>query len=61
MVFIKENNVPPLQCKTSRVVGIIFFGSDDKCQVVKIKTSNEKFKRSMSKICPHPVNSWIII
>lgn len=59
MVLIKGHIVPSLQWKIARVIDI-FLGPDNKCRVVKIKVSNGEFTRSILKLCPLPLDAYLL-
>lgn len=51
LVLVKEDNITPLKWPLARIVEIIP-GPDGRVRLVRIRTSNGNFLRSISKICP---------
>ncbi|XP_072400610.1 uncharacterized protein [Diabrotica undecimpunctata] len=56
LVVLKEDNLPPCQWKMGRV-SEVYVGPDDKVRGARIQTTNGKYKRSVSKVCPLPIDS----
>lgn len=56
LVLIKEENVPPLQWPRARVTEIIP-SADNNVRVVKLRTKDSEFTRSISRLCPLPLNN----
>lgn len=53
IVLLKEDNTVPLQWPLARIVEVML-GSDGRTRVVKVKTQNGVFTRSISKLCLLP-------
>jgi len=53
IVMIKEDDIPPLQWKLGKVVGVRP-GMDGVVRVVELQTAKGQFNRSVRKICPLP-------
>lgn len=54
LVLVKEDNTPPLKWPLARVIEVMP-GSDGKVRVVKIKTQDSVFLRTITKLCPLPI------
>ena len=55
LVLVKDDDTIPLKWPLARVLEI-YPGSDNKVRVVKVKTSNGVYTRSIAKLCPLPIN-----
>lgn len=53
LVLVKDDNTPPLNWPLARVIEVLP-GKDNRVRVVKIKTKDGIFTRTISKICPLP-------
>lgn len=53
VVLLKEDNIHPLKWPLARIVGIME-GADGKVRVVRVRTQDGTFTRSITKICPLP-------
>ncbi|XP_050294296.1 uncharacterized protein LOC126734641 [Anthonomus grandis grandis] len=56
LVLLKEDNLPSLRWRTGRVVDL-HSGNDGAVRVVSVRTSSGVVKRSITKICPLPIES----
>jgi hypothetical protein len=54
MVILKEEHLAPCKWSLGRVIQVIY-GSDGRVRVLKIKTASGVVTRSISKICPLPL------
>lgn len=53
MVFVKEDNIPPLNWSLGRVTAV-HSGPDGTARVATVKTANGQVKRPVVKLCPLP-------
>lgn len=53
VVLIKEDNVPPLKWPLARIVDVMP-GADGRVRVVKVRTRDGLYARSITKLCPLP-------
>ena len=56
MVLIKEDFLPCTKWLLGRIIEV-FPGSDNKVRVVKVRTQNGEFKRTVTKIAVLPIES----
>lgn len=54
LVLLKEDNVPSLKWPMARIIKVIS-GKDNKVRVVKVKTANGEYLRSITKIAVLPI------
>jgi Pao retrotransposon peptidase/Family of unknown function (DUF5641)/Protein of unknown function (DUF1759)/Putative peptidase (DUF1758)/Integrase core domain/Integrase zinc binding domain/Reverse transcriptase (RNA-dependent DNA polymerase) len=54
MVLLKEDSTVPLQWPLARVIEVLP-GRDGKVRLVKLRTANGTYSRSIAKICPLPM------
>ena len=55
LVLLKDENTPPLKWPVARVIETMP-GKDNKVRIVKVKTQDGIFTRSIVKVCPFPNN-----
>lgn len=55
VVLLKEDNSPPLKWPLARITEVIP-GPDGKVRLVRVRSGDGSFTRSISKICPLPCN-----
>ncbi|XP_055605504.1 uncharacterized protein LOC129753684 [Uranotaenia lowii] len=55
LCLIKEDNLPPLEWITGRVVQV-YPGPDGNVRVATLRTAKGEVKRAISKLCPFPTN-----
>lgn len=55
LVLIREDNAPPLHCKTGRI-SVLCPSPDNQCRVASVRTPTGELKRPISKLCVLPVN-----
>lgn len=56
LVLIKEDNVPPLKWPRARVTEVIP-SADKRVRLVRLRTKDSEFTRSIAKVCPLPLNN----
>lgn len=56
LVLLKEDNLPPFKWKMGRIIHI-HPGSDGLVRVVDVKTAHGTYTRSITKVCPMPINT----
>ncbi|XP_046406382.1 uncharacterized protein LOC124171284 [Ischnura elegans] len=56
LVLLVEENQPPLQWRTGRVLEL-HPGGDGLCRVITVKTSTGVFKRAVNKLCILPIEN----
>jgi hypothetical protein len=54
LVLLVEDNLPTHKWALGRIIDV-YFGNDNKVRVVLVKTQQDTFKRSVSKICVLPM------
>lgn len=56
LVLVKDNNLPPLNWRLGRIA-TVFPGIDNRVRVASIKTQHGEIKRSITKLCPLPIEN----